>query len=464
MGKERFEFDNTREKYHSFILLCISILFYLFFAFHDGVVIHVDSPSYIDMYISREPFYCVFLAILRAVFNLFMGENTTQYLTAVVYIQSLLAALAAWCLADYLQKEFKLHRFHTSVVLLIPLATSLLCRYAAKRSSMFSNSILTEGITCSLFLIYIRYLLEFYYKRSAKCLVISSVLSFVMIATRKQMYITLILLIIVTFWIYLTQKKLKRAIFTVFICTCFILIGNTIFDNGYNYLVRGELGTHSSDNRFMATMVIYTSERSYGENIKDEKARDLFYQIYDICDSKEYLKHSAGQGWYNRVNHFGDHYDHIQIDTMWPTIQNYVRENYEGGEIYLEQKVDEITNQIIVGLFPTVWTKVLGCFIDNFLSGLVTTVAKRHPILIIYSFVVYILYLIMLIAHIKREGMTKLAFLAIYTMLSIIINVAVVSMVIFCQTRYTIYNMPLFYITFWILFIKSISHRSLSDK
>ena len=33
------------------------------------------------------------------------------------------------------------------------------------------------------------------------------------------------------------------------------------------------------------------------------------------------------------------------------------------------------------------------------------------------------------------------------TLLSILCNVGLVSLVIFCQTRYTIYNMPLFYIS-----------------
>lgn len=455
--------DNTlkKEKYYSTVLLCISILFYSFFALYDGVIICVDSPSYIDMYISREPFYCIFLAVLRAIFDLFVGENTTHYLTAAVYIQSLLAALATWSLADYLKKEFNLSRFGAGVVLFIPIATSLLCRFAANRASMYSNSILTEGIACSLFLIYIRYLLEFYCKRSIKSLIVSGVLSFILISTRKQMYITLILLIMVVLWTCFTEKRFKKGVITVLICSCCIIGGNIVFDNGYNLLVHGELGTHSNDNRFMATMVFYTSERTYGENIKDEDARALFYIIYDKCDAQGYLKHSAGKGWYNRVQHFGDHYDNIQIDTMWPTVEQYVRENYNGGEVYLEQTVDKITNQIITGLLPKTWLKVMGCFIDNFLEGLVTTVAQMRPILIVYSLAVYIFYLILLMVQIKLGGMTKLSFFAICTMLSVVINVAVVSMVIFCQTRYTIYNMPLFYITLWILFINdgSLLHK-----
>ena len=468
MKKINRVYGTNKDRFCSIVFLCISILFYLFFVFYDGVVICADSPSYIDMYTSREPFYCVFLAALRAIFGLFAGEGNTYYLTAAVCIQSLLAALAAWCMADYLKKEFVLSHFQAGIILFIPLATSLLCRFAAQRASMYSNSILTEGIACSLFLIFIRYLLEFYYKKSVKCLVISSVLSFVMISTRKQMYITLILLVIVIFWTYCSKNKLKKGIFTILVCASCVLISNVIFDNAYNYLVHRELGTHSNDNRFMATMVFYTSERSYGESIIDENARDLFYEIYDICDTQGYLKHSAEHGWYNRVSHFGDHYDNIQIDTMWPAIERYVRENYTGGEIYLEKKVDEITNYIISDLFPKTWGKVLGCFIDNFLSGLVTTIAQCRPILIIYTFAAYLLYFILLIAHIRFEGMTELSVMAIITILAIVINVAVVSMVIFCQTRYTIYNMPLFYITLWILFIKNveriIQHRFMKDR
>lgn len=442
------------DKYFSIILICVSILFYLFFAVYDGAVISADSESYINMHVSREPFYCIFLMFFRSLVGIFT-ENADLYLTVVVYVQSLLAALAAWCLADYLKKEFELSAFQESVILCIIFAVSLLCRFAAKRASMYSNSILTEGIACSLFLIFTKYLLEFYYKNRLRYIIISSVISLILIATRKQMYVTLILLIIVIGLNYFPKKQIKNGIITIVICVISVVVGNTILDNGYNLILRGELGTHSSDNRFLATVVIYTSERSDGEKIADIGTRELFYQIYDVCNDKGYLKYNAGTSWNDRIDHFGNYYDRIQIDTMWPMIQKYVYANYEGGTIYLEQKVDEITNQIIMGLMPEVWPEVLGCFIDNFLSGLITTVAQKKSVLIIYSILAYIMYFAMLIVQIRLEGFTKLSFIATYTMLSIIINIAVVSMVIFCQTRYVIYNMPLFYISFWLLFVEN---------
>ena len=40
---------------------------------------------------------------------------------------------------------------------------------------------------------------------------------------------------------------------------------------------------------------------------------------------------------------------------------------------------------------------------------------------------------------------------ASFVLISIVINVGLVSMVIFCQTRYTIYNMALFYISLLLM-------------
>lgn len=117
------------------LLFLISMGFYLFFAFYDGAVICVDSPSYINMEISREPLYPMLLLLFRQVFSS-AGEG---YLQGVAIFQSMLAACAALSLTCFLRKELKLGKAVSLVVLMIPLLTSLLCRFAAKRASMYSN-------------------------------------------------------------------------------------------------------------------------------------------------------------------------------------------------------------------------------------------------------------------------------------------------------------------------------------
>lgn len=130
----------------SVVLLGICLCFYLFFAFYDGAVICVDSPGYISMRLSREPFYPLLLAFFRKLFSSFPNDF---YLTAVAFFQSILMAAATWALVRYIWKELRLPRLIAFLSLMMPLAVSFLCRFAAKRESMYSNSILTEGIAIS---------------------------------------------------------------------------------------------------------------------------------------------------------------------------------------------------------------------------------------------------------------------------------------------------------------------------
>ena len=62
-------------------------VFYLFFAFYDGAVICVDSPGYISMRLSREPFYPLLLAFFRKLFSSFPNDF---YLTAVAFSKAYL--------------------------------------------------------------------------------------------------------------------------------------------------------------------------------------------------------------------------------------------------------------------------------------------------------------------------------------------------------------------------------------
>lgn len=427
----------------SAVLLGICLCFYLFFAFYDGAVICVDSPGYISMRLSREPFYPLFLAFFRKLFSSFPNDF---YLTAVAFFQSGLMAFATWTLVRYLWKELRLPKAVALVALTMPLGVSFLCRFAAKRESMYSNSILTEGIVIALYLLFFRYLLEYCLHQGRKSLLLSGILVLVMVSTRKQMFMTLALLIICVVAVNIFRKKTLWGIGTVILCTLVILGCSMLLDVGYNYILRGNAVRHTNDSRFVTTMAFYTADRSDAEYIKDEEVRTLFLEIYDVCEEKGYLKHSAGEGWFNRVTHFGDFYDCIQIDTMGPMITQYVQANYGGGEVKEGKKVDQIMRTINVSVMPHNALNIIGSFLDNVLSGMITTVAKRNILLNWYSFFIYIIYVILLIWNVRIRGHEKTAVLAGLTLLAIVGNVTLVSLVIFCQTRYTIYNMGLFYI------------------
>lgn len=437
-----------QEKYFSFFMLCICLCFYVFFAFFDGAVICVDSPSYMNMDISREPFYPLLLWLFRGFFVSFPQDF---YLTAVAFFQSILAAVASWSLVRYIWKECSLPKMWAMLLLAMPMAVSLLCRFAAKRGSMYSNSILTEGIAISCYLLFFRYLLEYLYHMTKKSLFLCCFLTFCMVSTRKQMLIALFMLLFIILIKSISVRRLGKGVILAAVCAVGIMGGAALLDLGYNYAVRGEVVRHTSDGRFLTTMAFYTAERSDADYITDEGVRELFLEIYDICEEKGYLKHSAGKGWLNRVSHFGDYYDCIQIDTMWPAVNEYVKTHMGHEGVEMSEYADQIMKEMNMSILPHNMGSIAVSFLDNFLSGLITTVAQRNVLLNWYSLFVYVLYILLLINSLwnsrRQKGkLEKTAQLALLVLTSVFVNVAMVSLVIFCQTRYTIYNMALFYI------------------
>lgn len=436
----------SKQQYQG-LLLFICIVFYLFFTWLDGAVICVDSPGYITMSLSREPVYPLFLWFFRFLFG--EGEG---YLLAAVIVQGLLSALAAWSLAGFLTKEFQRNRLDNLILVSLPLFVSLLCRFAAKRSAMYSNSILSEGICIPLFLLFARWMLDYCFHKGRKALVLSAVLSVLLISARKQMMITAFLLMAA---IVFTQARGKQVLWALVKA---VLFGAVIFlcvsgiDRSYNLVLRGEGVRHSSDDRFLLTVVFYEAEREDAERISDEKIKDLFLKIYDRCEEQGFLGHSAGQGWFNRVDHFTNHYDNIQIDTMWPMIREYVDASMNGSEVEREAEIDRIMDEITDALLPKKAGKLFGVFVDNVLAGLVATVANMRKLLVIYAIIAYSIMVVLWGINLKRRGFeSKENKLAFYTAFSILLNVGAVSAVIFCQTRYMIYNMPLFYMCGYLL-------------
>lgn len=440
------------EHLYSGVVGIVLIVFYGFFAFYDGAVICVDTPSYIDMSISREFLYPSLLAVFRSI----IGEG---YLLWVVVFQSLLTAYVTWNVTMYLKKQFSLNYILTSCILCIFVAVSLLNRFVAGRGSMYSNSILTEGIAIPLFLLFFRYLYEYLVTGKNRALCIASVLTGIMIATRKQMYVALALLFLVMMYVQIkkcmengtlnAKNRLLALGRTCLLCVG-IILAVSLMDHTYNYVLRGKFVGHASDSRFVLTMVMYTSEEEYAQRLPEE-LQPLFTDIYLACDSKGYLMHSAGEGWYNNVVHFGDYYDRIQIDTMWPAIRDYA-ESYSSSYTETELMTDEITHVMLKSILPVTAPRIAKVLLNNFWSGMVTTIAQRNHILIWYSIVAYLLYIGLIIYYHKRiGGSDPVVKLCLLTLLSIVINVGLVSAVIFCQTRYTIYNMPLFYISGMIL-------------
>lgn len=209
-----------KEHLFSIIMFLGTTAFYLFFAFYDGVAIYPDSHTYIEMSFAREPFYPLLLAFFR-------HFSPTNYLLHVVVLQNALMAFSGWILADYLRKNLNVHKLYSLVLYFLPIATSLLCRFAARRASMYTNSILTEGICTSLYLLFIYCILNYLWEYSKAHIILSWIIAFIMISSRKQMFMVLPILFSAIIYTHFNNKKfLKGVIIATISCLLFFQLSN----------------------------------------------------------------------------------------------------------------------------------------------------------------------------------------------------------------------------------------------
>lgn len=209
------------------------------------------------------------------------------------------------------------------------------------------------------------------------------------------------------------NKQIILGIIHILVIAICIILSVRIFDYTYNYFVNGKFIGHTEDNRFATTMAFYTSEREYVKYI-EPGLQQLYLEIYDECDKNKWLMHDSPENWLGAVAHFGNNYDYIQLNTM-------------------EMKIIDAVSKADYSWLGTGDTKDLirGSFNKSLLPY------ETNKLMRVFR---------------KRSNIHKrILCMSVVVAISIVSNVALVSALIFAQTRCTIYNMPLFYIALIIM-------------
>jgi membrane protease YdiL (CAAX protease family) len=98
--------------------------------------------------------------------------------------------------------------------------------------------------------------------------------------------------------------------------------------------------------------------------------------------------------------------------------------------------------------------KYVKIYISSVLTGLVNTVAHKSTLLNIYAFIVYVTAIVMIVLCYFKKELRDTSDTALIVTGAILVNVGVTAALIFCQSRYMIYNMALFYMVLLLMFVK----------
>ena len=382
--------EKKRDKW-DICLFAVALGFYLFFPFFDGPVWCKDSMSYATMDITREPLYPTFLWLFRRMF----GEE--NYLMPVVIVQSILAAYAAWKLAVTVKDDKNGSRILELLSLSFQFGVAFLCRFVAIRGSAYTDSIMTEGLGLSLYVLFMVQLYRYIVAEKRRNLLGTAVYAMLLVNLRKQMLITLCLL-----------------------CT-----------------------------------LIYTSGEEDGDLFGDETLKGLYEEISAEADRQGLKITYAPSGWMDLSNHYADSYDAIGYGIINPVVQGYIAEHYEYTPIDAVLKYDEYCNAMVKTLLGQEKGDLLRVYLSNTWRGFVNSVARVNRYLNLYAIAAYVFYLALYIYYVwKKRSWTKrdrTAAMAEIVLGGIAVNCIVVGAMIFCQPRYMIYNMGLFYTALSVL-------------
>lgn len=377
----------TVESYRECLLFCACVLFYLLFPLLDGPVWCVDSGGYAQMHITREPLYPSFLALCRGIAQLLRADA----LMVVVILQSLLAGTATWY-AGYSIGQLKNHsRMIQLTAVLFQFAVTLLCRFAANRGSAYTNSILTEGLSLSLFVLFSVRLFLFIRTEQKKHLCLTLLYSLLLVCLRKQMMITLLVMVIVFGWyVLIRDRKICRFLgLTALVCSVFLTAKG--IDRVYQYAVRGVWMEHSGNSMGMLCTLLYSSD--VGRDValfQDETLRKIYTEIMRQADEQQLLYAYAESGWLPLSSHYADSYDAIGYGIINPVVEGYIAQNYDYSEAEAAMKYDEICKEMSRTLFRQSPMPLMKVYVYNTFKGFVNSVARANRFLSMYAAAAYL--------------------------------------------------------------------------
>lgn len=413
-----------------------------------GVGVYNDSEQYITMHIHREPLYPLFLALFRV----FAGPE--KGLVLAVIVQNVLAACSIFFLIEYLQKKFALNIAGELVLLVLELMPHLVTRYVSALGIFLENSIMSEALCIPLFQFFLLFTLRMIFERRKMDMVWSLVFAFLLSMTRGQLMTTILIWLVVVFWLFLSAGQYKRILLSAFAVICvFGLRSLTV--HTYNYFVTGYFMGNTYGQVNTLTNVIYACDREDGavfeEGSLEREFFDIFYEEADALGANYRYAKDASEG---AAAYLEDQHDILKFQVLESNLSRY----YFGlGEVdYYQQSSmsDEMAGGMLRKLLPACFGQWLCNYLLLCRNGFIRSIAVVNRWINWAALAIYIgavgLSVFLFIRN-RKSGAVRMMGLAL---LFIAANVCATSMTIMCLSRYMIYGFSLFYMAFFLLIVE----------
>lgn len=436
----------------------IDITIFLVFAVFFGFLLITGEPQYLGdsfqhemQFVTREPVYALLIQFLR-----FLSPD--HHYELIILVQNILAIVANTIFVCVLRRLLNLKWYMLPVMIVILLAPHIMTPLASASGMVITNSLLSEGISYSLYLFFILHILKAVWSRNilGKDSLFAFFWAIGVSLVRGQFMVLILVWFLAMAIIAFLQKKWKQiAIFVVMLAVAFV--GRGLLVKTYNYCEQGLFVDTASGKAMSVANVLYVADREDGEAITDEGLRELFYEIYDRAYADGMNYQFSPDGLLARAAHHEECHDSLNFDYFAIAAKEYVTENtgvtVEDYQLMMVE-VDKVASALMSELLPQVVVKYAYNYVAMVLMGFVRSVAMVHPIFNWYALAIYLLAMILTIfVWVKKHDSKAAPFMAL-VLLMITGNVTGTSLMIQCISRYMLYNLPLFYLAGLLLLLE----------
>lgn len=429
----------------NYMIIALTILIYAVFYMHDGAVIGVDTAGYRNMVLAREPGYSLLIRLFEVIF----GEG--HFAQALVFCQILFACAATCALTFTVARIWKLEGISTYIVWGIQMAFLLLCRFGSGRAAIFPSTVLTEGVTYSLYFLFFKTILQLNQEMSKKRLAEVTLYCLLMMLVRTQLIVTFLGLIAL-FFLKAVLKQIPWKKWFILIGSSFLSILFVLsMDKLYTQILYGVSTGVVGSNSFFFVSGIYGAQDTDIELFDDEDERMIFTEIYELCRTEGLNAQYAGDGFLGDIAYYAECFDTIKFTVAQPYMMQYYEKQGIEDPIKREILTDAMFKKMGIPLFIdniAIKMKVLS---QDIIKGMMRTIAKASPVLLPFVVFVYGCFVFLLIGlfHIQKGSMT--AWSGLFVLLMSIGNVLATSLLIYAEPRYLLYNMVPFYIMGYLM-------------
>lgn len=452
----------------------LSFLFFGILCAGFGAGLYPDSESYLYMTAEREPLYPLFLHLCEKLFQ-------SHQLQGVIVIQNLLAACSVAYFTCVMHRLFLRDRKPvlewggTLVLWGCALMPNLMTPLGSASHMVLSNSILTEGLTYSFYLLFatelIRGLLEkgkgIRDRRNAYLRAL--VFVFLLLLLRNQMVTTLLIWIIVTGFSVLDpktegKKKVFRCGGILLAALVVFLLKSVCFQLYYDTYCEGYSGKDLGNVGFLAN-ALYLADGTENVIIQDNMLQSAYEQMRMEQLKQGLFVQRAGTP-IGRALHYEDCYDPLKFDVIQPILEKEVKARGITGRD-VNATVYGQCGELFRELLPTVRGSYLSSIGDNLCLGLIRTVSLPHGVFLLMGIAVYLALLVLLVWNIREKKSREIRLLLFLALGMTLLHTGATATVIMCLSRYVIYNTTLLYSAGFLAlveFVEALLERSASEQ